>query len=69
MQLRLVEDLPYGAIAERLGCSEQTARAHVSRGLRRFEHVLASDNGGPRPTTTYPNPKEEPDERLCPRPR
>ncbi len=62
VQLRVVEDLSYDAIAERLGCSEQTARAHVSRGLRRLESVLASDNDAPRP-------KEEPDERLCTRPR
>ena len=44
VQLRVVEDLPYDAIAKRLGCSEQTARAHVSRGLRRLERVLAPDN-------------------------
>jgi RNA polymerase sigma factor (sigma-70 family) len=44
VQLRVVEDLPYDAIAKRLGCSEQTARAHVSRGLRRLEHVLAPDD-------------------------
>jgi RNA polymerase sigma-70 factor, ECF subfamily len=44
VQLRVVEDLPYDAIAERLGCSEQTARAHVSRGLRRLKRVLAADN-------------------------
>lgn len=44
VQLRVIEDLPYDAIAERLGCSEQTARAHVSRGLRGLERVLASGN-------------------------
>ena len=49
VQLRVVEDLPYDAIAKRLGCSEQTARAHVSRGLRRLEHVLAPDNDVLRP--------------------
>lgn len=49
VQLRVVEDLPYDAIAKRLGCSEQTARAHVSRGLRRLEHVLASDNHALQP--------------------
>jgi len=62
VQLRVVEDLPYDAIANRLGCSEQTARAHVSRGLRRLERVLVPDRDGLQP-------KEEPDERLCPRPR
>ena len=44
VQLRVLDDLPYDAIAKRLGCSEQTARAHVSRGLRRLERVLAPDN-------------------------
>ena len=49
VQLRVVEDLPYDAIAKRLGCSEQTARAHVSRGLRRLERVLAPDLDGLQP--------------------
>lgn len=49
VQLRVVEDLPYDAIADRLGCSEQTARAHVSRGLRRLERVLAHDHDGLQP--------------------
>lgn len=44
VQLRVIEDLPYDAIARRLGCSEQAARAHVSRGLRGLERVLASTN-------------------------
>ena len=63
MQLRVLDDLPYDAIAKRLGCSEQTARAHVSRGLRRLERVLAPDND------VLQDLKEEPDERLCTRPR
>lgn len=42
VQLRVLEDLPYDAIAKRLGCSEQSARAHVSRGLRGLERVLAA---------------------------
>ncbi len=58
VQLRVVEDLPYDAIARQLGCSEQTARAHVSRGLRRLERVLAPDYD-------LPHPKEDPDARLC----
>jgi RNA polymerase sigma-70 factor (ECF subfamily) len=44
VQLRVLEDLPYDAIASQLGCSEQTARAHVSRGLRRLERLLAPDS-------------------------
>jgi RNA polymerase sigma-70 factor, ECF subfamily len=31
--LRVVDELPYSEVAERLGVSEQTARARVSRGL------------------------------------
>jgi RNA polymerase sigma-70 factor (ECF subfamily) len=62
VQLRVVEDLPYDVIATRLGCSEQTARAHVSRGLRRLEHVLGADHN-------RRNPQGEADDRLCPRPR
>jgi RNA polymerase sigma-70 factor, ECF subfamily len=62
VELRVVEDLPYDAIARRLGCSEQTARAHVSRGLRRLERVLA-------PEQDVRQPKGEADERLCTRPR
>ena len=61
VRLRVLDDLPYDAIAKLLGCSEQTARAHVSRGLRRLERVLAPDND-------LVHPKEEPDERLCTRP-
>lgn len=34
IRLRVVEDLPYPVVASRLGISEQTARARVSRGLR-----------------------------------
>ncbi len=49
VRLRVLEDLPYDAIANRLGCSEQTARAHVSRGLRGLERVLAPDQDGLQP--------------------
>jgi RNA polymerase sigma factor (sigma-70 family) len=34
LQLRVVEERPYVEVARRLGVSEQTARARVSRGLR-----------------------------------
>jgi len=34
IRLRVVQELDYAAIAERVGISEQTARARVSRGLR-----------------------------------
>jgi RNA polymerase sigma factor (sigma-70 family) len=40
LRLRVVEERPYREVAERLGVSEQTARARVSRGLRRLAHAL-----------------------------
>lgn len=42
LQLRVVDELPYQQVAERLGISEQTARARVSRALRRLESLLHS---------------------------
>ena len=42
--LRLLEDLPYNAIAEALGCSEGTARVHVQRGRQRLRDRLADFN-------------------------
>ena len=38
--LRVVEDLSYAEVAARLGVSEPTARARVSRGLRALAAVL-----------------------------
>jgi RNA polymerase sigma-70 factor (ECF subfamily) len=40
VRLRVVEDLPYPVVASRLGISEQTARARVSRGLRVLRGAL-----------------------------
>jgi RNA polymerase sigma factor (sigma-70 family) len=40
LQLRVVDELPYGEVARRLGVSEATARARVSRGLRALSAVL-----------------------------
>ena len=34
LQLRIVDELDYVEVAATLGCSEQAARARVSRGLR-----------------------------------
>lgn len=48
LTLRVVDELSYPEVAERLGVSEQTARARVSRGLR----LLA------RFVETHPIPKE-----------
>jgi RNA polymerase sigma-70 factor (ECF subfamily) len=38
---RVVEGLSYAEIAERAGCSEQVARARVSRGLRTLARLIA----------------------------
>ena len=40
VQFRVVAGLPYPIVAERLGCSEQAARAQVSRGLRSLAKAL-----------------------------
>jgi RNA polymerase sigma-70 factor (ECF subfamily) len=36
VRLRVIEELPYEDVARRLGVTSQTARARVSRGLRRL---------------------------------
>ncbi|HEY1777346.1 MAG TPA: sigma-70 family RNA polymerase sigma factor [Solirubrobacteraceae bacterium] len=38
--LRIVDGLPYADVAARLGCSEDAARAHVSRGLRGLQRHI-----------------------------
>lgn len=40
LQLRIVEELPYQEVARRLGTTEPTARARVSRGLRALAVAL-----------------------------
>lgn len=40
VRLRIVDGLDYGDVAAHLGCSEQAARAHVSRGLKRLADYL-----------------------------
>lgn len=40
MRLRVMEERPYEEVARILACSEATARARVSRGLRRITQVL-----------------------------
>jgi RNA polymerase sigma factor (sigma-70 family) len=40
VRLRIIDGLDYRDVADRLGCSEQAARAHVSRGLKRLEDTL-----------------------------
>jgi RNA polymerase sigma-70 factor (ECF subfamily) len=40
VRLRVIDGLDYSEVAARLGCSEQAARAHVSRGLKRLADVI-----------------------------
>ena len=40
VELRVIEECGYAEVAARLGVSEQTARARVSRGLRALAHQL-----------------------------
>jgi RNA polymerase sigma factor (sigma-70 family) len=40
LHLRVIDELPYAEVAVRLGVTEQTARARVSRGLRALAAVL-----------------------------
>ena len=42
MTLRVVEGRPYSEVAELLRCSEETARARVSRGLKRLKRMLGT---------------------------
>jgi RNA polymerase sigma factor (sigma-70 family) len=50
VRLRIVDEVPYPDVARRLGISEPTARARVSRGLRALASALApatANPGGP----------------------
>jgi RNA polymerase sigma-70 factor (ECF subfamily) len=40
VELRILAGLPYEQVAAQLGCTEQAARASVSRGLRRLAELL-----------------------------
>jgi RNA polymerase sigma factor (sigma-70 family) len=40
VQLRVIDGLEYKDVARRLGCSEQAARTHVSRGLKRLANLV-----------------------------
>lgn len=42
--MRLVDQMPYADIAEALGCSEATARVHVTRGRTRLQERLSHLN-------------------------
>lgn len=39
--MRIVQDEPYDAIAQAMGCSESTVRIHVSRGRARLSQWLS----------------------------
>lgn len=45
LELRVVEERSYRDVAERLGVSEQTARARVSRGLKALAKAIDRDTG------------------------
>jgi RNA polymerase sigma factor (sigma-70 family) len=44
---RVIDELSYEQIAERVGCSQEAARARVSRGLRLLARTLAPPNDVP----------------------
>lgn len=48
VQLRIVAELPYAEVAQRLAISEPTARARVSRGLRTLRAAMAGTAADPR---------------------
>lgn len=43
VELRVLSGVTYEEIAARLGCSQQAARAHVSRGLKQLERQMNRD--------------------------
>lgn len=45
LRLHVVDELPYAAVANRLGCSEVAARLRVMRGLNRLAQAI--NRGGP----------------------
>ncbi len=48
LRLRVIEEMPYEEVAGRLGISEPTARARVSRALRSMQRSLALTWGATR---------------------
>jgi DNA-directed RNA polymerase specialized sigma24 family protein len=40
VELRIVGELPYCEIADRLDCTEAAARVRVHRGLARLNHLM-----------------------------
>jgi RNA polymerase sigma-70 factor, ECF subfamily len=54
VRLRVVEECSYEVLSERLGVSEQVARARVSRGLRRLADALEPHRTDTRPLQGSP---------------
>jgi RNA polymerase sigma-70 factor (ECF subfamily) len=53
LTLRVVQSRPYREVAEILGCSQETARARVSRGLKRLaSEIEQPELGTPRKELT-----------------
>jgi RNA polymerase sigma factor (sigma-70 family) len=48
IRLRVVDDLAYERVAERLGTSPAAARVRVHRGLAALRHKLSNEGGTPR---------------------
>jgi RNA polymerase sigma-70 factor (ECF subfamily) len=46
IELRIIEERPYGEVADEMGISEQVARARVSRGLRALASRARAVSGG-----------------------
>jgi len=59
VRLRVVEECSYEVLSERLGVSEQVARARVSRGLRRLADALESYQGATEATSLKSAPAQE----------
>jgi RNA polymerase sigma-70 factor (ECF subfamily) len=50
VRLRLIDELPYAEVAERLGITQQAARARVSRGLRTLRAAVTAPSQLPERT-------------------
>lgn len=59
VRLRVLEECSYEALAERLGVSEQVARARVSRGLRRLADALEPHHDGSTIRALKSSPAQE----------
>ena len=67
VRLRVVDELGYPAVAARLGVSEQTARARVSRGLRALAAAVDRHETGAQGRHERARPRRHP-RRARPRP-